>query len=205
MALMMCYKTLLANFFGDAVYLGAAGKEDALWVAQCLRGDPAAFEPLVRKYERVLFSVALRLVGDYEDARDATQNTFIRAFERLDRFDPDRKFFSWIYRIAVNECLNFRRSRKAQEPLTGEFEVPPGSFEALQALEARERVDEALEALSSEYREVVVLRYFAELSYEEISEATGVPEKTVKSRLFSARQRLAALLGADDGDESNGE
>ena len=75
--------------------------------------------------------------------------------------------------------------------------MPPGSFEALAAVEARERVDDALKALSLEYREVIVLRYFAELSYEEISDAIGVPEKTVKSRLFSARQRLATLLGTE--------
>jgi RNA polymerase sigma-70 factor, ECF subfamily len=187
------------------VYLGTALNEDALWVARCLKGDPAAFEPLVRKYERALFSVALRLMRDYEDARDATQNTFIRAFEGLERYDPDRKFFSWIYRIAVNECLNLRRARKPQEPLGEDFEVPPRSFEGLQAAEARERMDEALAALTLEYREVIVLRYFAELSYAEISEATGVPEKTVKSRLFSARQRLATLLGADVGDEDDGE
>jgi RNA polymerase sigma-70 factor (ECF subfamily) len=162
-----------------------------------MKGDLAAFEPLVRKYERVLFSVALRLVGDYEDARDATQNAFIRAYERLDRYDPERKFFSWIYRIAINECLNLRRARKPHEPLAGEFEVPAGLVEALTATETRERVDGALKALSLEYREVIVLRYFAELSYEEISDATGVPQKTVKSRLFSARQRLATLLGAE--------
>jgi RNA polymerase sigma-70 factor (ECF subfamily) len=187
------------------VYLESARNEDSIWVAKCLKGDSAAFEPLVRKYERVLFAVALRLVGDYEDARDATQNAFIRAFERLDRYDPERKFFSWIYRIAVNECLNLRRSRKPQEPLTGDAEAPSGAFEAVQAIEVRERVGEALAALSVEYREVIVLRHFAELSYEEISEATGVPEKTVKSRLFSARQRLAVLLGADAGEEINGE
>jgi RNA polymerase sigma-70 factor (ECF subfamily) len=187
------------------VYLGSAQQEDALCVARCLKGDLGAFEPLVRRYERVLFSVALRLVGNYEDARDATQNTFVKAFERLDRFDPEHKFFSWIYRIAVNESLNFRRSRRPSEPLAGDFEVPAGSFDAIQAGETRERVDAALRTLSPEYREVIVLRHFAELSYEEISDATGVPEKTVKSRLFSARQRLATLLGADAEDMSDGE
>lgn len=189
------------------MYLDSTRNEDSIWVAECLKGDLAAFEPLVRKYERVLFSVALRLVGDYEDARDATQNTFIRAYERLDRYDPERRFFSWIYRIAVNESLNFRRARRPLrlEPLVGDVEAPSAIIEALQATEVRQRVDEALAALSFEYREVIVLRHFVELSYEEISEATGVPEKTVKSRLFSARQRLATLLGADAGEETNGQ
>lgn len=174
--------------------------EDSRWVAACLRGDPDAFEPLVRKYERVMFSVALRLVGDYEDARDVTQNAFIRAFERLDQFDPGRKFFSWIYRIAVNESLNLRRARKPQTPLQDVFAVSGEPLDGLEREELAKRVEAALAKLSFEYREVIVLRHFAESSYEEIAQATGVPEKTVKSRLFTARQRLAALLGAPEGD-----
>ena len=169
--------------------------DDARLVARCLKGDQGAFELLVTRYERVLFSVALRLVGDYEDARDATQNAFIRAYEHLDTFDPARKFFSWIYRIAVNECLNLRRARHSSEPLPPTFETEGGAFDAVAAAEAHEQIQAALLALTPEYREVVVLRHFADLSYEEISEAIGVPEKTVKSRLFSARKRLGEILG----------
>jgi RNA polymerase sigma-70 factor, ECF subfamily len=198
--MIMCYKHDAANYSEPPVYLESE-REDARWVAVCLRGDPEAFEPLVRKYERVVFSVALRLVGDYEDARDVTQNAFIRAFERLDQFDPGRKFFSWIYRIAVNESLNLRRARKPQTPLQdGFFEVSSEPLDGLEREELARRVDAALARLSFEYREVIVLRHFAELSYEEIAQATGVPEKTVKSRLFTARQRLAALLGAPEGN-----
>jgi RNA polymerase sigma-70 factor (ECF subfamily) len=176
-------------------------------VALCLQGDHAAFEPLVKRYERVLFSVALRLTGEYEDARDATQNTFVKAFEQLHRYDPQRRFFSWIYRIAVNECLNLRRSRKPEEPLAaGDAEIDShgGPFEAFAKVEARSRIDQALRRLTFEYREVIVLRHFVDLSYEEMAEAIGVPEKTVKSRLFSARQKLAGLLGTA-GDATDGE
>ena len=175
-------------------------------MARCLAGDHAAFEPLVSRYERVLFRVALRLTGEYEDARDATQNAFIKAFEQLHRYDGKRRFFSWIYRIAVNECLNLRRSRRPQEALTersGGAETQGGPFEAFAQAEARSRIDRAMAHLSFEYREVIALRHFADLSYEEMADAIGVPEKTVKSRLFSARQKLAGLLGikgdADDG------
>ena len=70
--------------------------DERAWVARCLKGDASAFEPLVARYERPLFAVALRLVANYEDARDVTQNAFIRAYEHLDSFDPDRRFFSWI-------------------------------------------------------------------------------------------------------------
>lgn len=171
------------------------GIDDAACIARCLRGDASAFEPLVTRYQRVLFSVALRLVGNYEDARDATQNAFVRAYANLDRFDPAHKFFSWIYRIVVNECLNVRRARKPQEPLVDEFPVSGGSFEAVEAAERRTRIDAAIKRLTDDQREVIVLRHFADLSYEEIGETIGVPEKTVKSRLFSARQRLGELLG----------
>lgn len=168
--------------------------DDCVWVARCLKGDAAAFEPLVERYQRVLFAVALRLLRNYDDAKDVTQNTFIRAYEHLDSFDPDRRFFSWIYRIAVNESLNFRRARRTPQSTDGVLEVGGGQTEAVEARERAAWVEQALGKLTDDYREVVVLRYFGELSYEEISEALGVPEKTVKSRLFSARQRLAAEL-----------
>jgi len=173
-------------------------REDGDCVARCLSGDQEAFEPLVSRYERVLFRVAFRLTGEYEDARDVTQNAFVKAFEQLHRYDGKRKFFSWLYRIAVNECLNLRRSRRPQQALQDGFEgadTHRGPFEAFAQVEARSRIDRAMAQLSLEYREVIALRHFADLSYEEMADAIGVPEKTVKSRLFSARQKLAGLLG----------
>lgn len=173
-------------------------------VARCLNGDASAFEPLVTRYERALFAVALRLLGNYEDARDVTQNAFIRAYQRLDTFDPERRFFSWIYRIAINESLNLRRSRRPEEPLGAWHEVEGGQEDGVAAGETAARVEQAIGRLSAEYREVVVLRYFGELSYEEIGRAVGVPEKTVKSRLFSARQRLAGLLEGERTGRAHG-
>jgi len=191
------------------VYLDSDSRDrqDVDCVARCLGGDLAAFEPLVGRYERVLFRVALRLTGEYEDARDATQNAFVKAFEQLHRYDRKRKFFSWIYRIAVNECLNLRRARRPQEALTERFDgadTQASPFEAFAQAEARGRIDRAMADLSFEYREVIALRHFADLSYEEMADAIGVPEKTVKSRLFSARQKLAGLLGIK-GDANDGE
>jgi len=191
----VCYKVARTNFSHAAVYVMTDGNDERACVARCLKGDASAFEPLVARYERALFGVALRLVGNYEDARDVTQNTFIRAYERLETFDPDRRFFSWVYRIAVNESLNLRRARRPQEELGTSIEVAGGQAEAVEAGERAARIERALAQLSEEYREVVMLRYYGELSYEEIGAAVGVPEKTVKSRLFSARQRLAGLLG----------
>lgn len=168
--------------------------DDGIWVTRCLRGDPTAFEPLVARYQGVLFAVALRMLGDYEDARDAVQNAFVRAYERLETCDPDRKFFSWMYRIAVNECLNTIRARRPTEELAPDMSVDAGAFAAVEASELRQRVQTALTSLTPEYRAVVVLRHFADLSYEEIGESLSIPVKTVKSRLFTARERLAALL-----------
>lgn len=174
--------------------------DDVVCVARCLQGDSSAFEPIVRRYQRVLFSVARRMLGNHEDAMDATQNVFVRAYQRLDTFDPDRRFFSWIYRIAVNECLNARRSRRQDETLAdAPADEGASPLETVAALERSESIDAALVNLSEEHRLVVVLRHFAELSYTEISEAIGVPEKTVKSRLFDARQRLGMLLRQQPG------
>ena len=174
--------------------------DDVACVARCLRGDSSAFEPIVRRYQRVLFSVARRMLGNHEDAMDATQNVFVRAYQRLDTFDPNRRFFSWIYRIAVNECLNVRRSRRPDEELAdAPADAADSPLETVAALERSESIDAALVKLSEDHRLVVVLRHFAELSYTEISEAIGVPEKTVKSRLFDARQRLGMLLRLQPG------
>lgn len=178
--------------------------DDLVCVARCLQGDSSAFEPIVRRYQRVLYGVARRMLANHDDALDATQNAFAHAYERLDTFDPGRRFFSWIYRIAVNECLNARRARRPGEPLADGMGAPDaGSPEQIvENLERSESIDAALTRLSEDHRLVVVLRHFADLSYTEISDAIGVPEKTVKSRLFDARQRLGILLrlqaGGDD-------
>ena len=168
-------------------------------IARCLKGDASAFEPLVERYDKVLFTVALRLLGNAEDARDATQNAFVRAYQRLDSFDPSRRFFSWIYRIAVNESLNLRRAQRPHDPLPETLMAAGGAMDGIEARELSERVQAALMTLTPEHRAVVVMRHFADLSYEEIAETLDIPEKTVKSRLFSARQRLAPLLAAGEG------
>jgi RNA polymerase sigma-70 factor (ECF subfamily) len=174
----------------------AEPNDEVVWVARCLRGDPSAFEAIVNRYQRVMFALALRMVGDYEDARDATQNAFIRAYERLDTYDPERRFFSWMYRIVVNECLNFRRARRPTEPLDEGIEEPAdaGPLRLAENGEQSARIDAALVKLPEDQRMVIVLRHFADLSYAEIGDILGVPEKTVKSRLFEARQRLGELL-----------
>jgi RNA polymerase sigma-70 factor (ECF subfamily) len=173
-----------------------AERDEAL-VSRCLRGEVEAFEPLVSRYQRVLFNAAYRLLGDREEARDAAQSALVKAYEKLASFDPQYRFFSWIYRIVVNEAINTRERRRPSAPLLADVAGGGGVEEALASRERSDSVQAALLRLSAEDREVIVLRHFADQSYAEIGETLGVPEKTVKSRLHEARRRLGRMLGAD--------
>lgn len=172
-------------------------ENDAELVRRCLGGDPEAFRPLVEKYQRVLYNVAYRMVHDREDASDLAQGAFVKAYEKLGSYDPAYQFFSWIYRILVNDTLNFLKRNRPHQSLepTWDAAAPGGPREELEARELSRTVRAALMGLAVDYREVVVLRYFAELSYAEMSVALAIPEKTVKSRLYTARQKLAGILG----------
>ena len=168
--------------------------DDVQLVGRCLRGEVDAFEPLVARYQKVLYNVALRLLGDREDARDVTQSAFAKAYEKLHTYDPSYRFFSWIYRIALNESLNLKHRRPIMTPLDERLATRDTPFDQAFAHEMSERIQAALLKLPPENREVVVLRHFGELCYADIAAALGVPEKTVKSRLYTARQRLAEIL-----------
>jgi RNA polymerase sigma-70 factor (ECF subfamily) len=168
--------------------------QDAALAASAARGDAAAFEALVTRYEAPLFRVAFRMLGDYDDARDVTQTAFIKAYQKLGSFDPRFRFFSWIYRILLNECLNTRRSRRPREALEPDLPAADTPLDLLEAEDRRRMVQRALLALPMEYRQVLVLRHFGDLNYDDIAETLGIPAKTVKSRLYTARQRLLELL-----------
>ena len=186
------------NFSTGAVYF-QKDLDDAALVRRCLEGDTAAFEVLVNEYQRVAFTVALRMLGDYEDARDATQSTFVKAFEKLASYEPSYRFFSWMYRILVNECLNVRRRRHPVDELTAERPSEMPCADAVEAAERHRDVKAALLGLPLHYREVIVLRHFAQMSYEEMSVALEIPMKTVKSRLHTARVQLTRRLSAWSG------
>jgi len=133
-----------------------------------------------------------------EDAKDITQTVFLKVAERLDEYDPKFKFFSWIYRIAVNESLNLLRRSGREEALDDDVELPGRDDDnpeqhANNAQVAR-RIQGALMGMSTNDRMVLTLRHFSECSYQEIAEILDLDEKTVKSRLFEARQRLRDLL-----------
>lgn len=186
---------LLTNFSRAPVYLDQSA-EDAAAVKRCLAGDSTAFEAIVTRYQRVLFTVAARMLGDEEDARDAAQNTFIKVYQKLGTYDSQRRFFSWMYRILLNECMNVRRRPGPNRTPVNDELAGASAPDTIEAAERRRDVKNAILSLPVAYREVIVLRHFAGLSYDEMSEAMGIPAKTVKSRLYSARQQLASRLGA---------
>jgi RNA polymerase sigma-70 factor (ECF subfamily) len=180
------------------VYLKVGEEDEDGLIGRCLAGDSSAFEPLVERYHRPLFGVAVRFLGDRDEAQDVTQTTFLKAYKALATCDRRRRFFSWIYRILVNECLNTLRSRRPTQGLDETIPAAGGSdTDAIDASETRRRVRKALLQLPEAQRDVIVLRHFAEMRYDQMAAALGVPEKTVKSRLFSARQRLCELLAGE--------
>jgi RNA polymerase sigma-70 factor (ECF subfamily) len=169
--------------------------DDKDLVKRCLSRDLKAFETLLERYQKTVFNVALRVLSNTDDAADVTQATFVKAYEKLNSYDSRYKFFSWLYRIAVNTSLNFLEQKKRSD-LLGDEEVSEGNRleEELHAAERVEKLEDAILNLPVEYRVVIVLRHFHDLSYEEMGMILDLPEKTVKSRLFTARQMLKDLL-----------
>jgi len=150
---------------------------------------------LLDRYQKPIYNVALRMVNNIDDAADLTQTVFIKAYEKLNSYNDRFEFYSWLYRIAVNTSLNFVEKNKRQD-LLGDRDVFQGSDveDELESLERVEKLEEAILELAPEYRIVIVLRHFHDLSYNEMGTILDIPEKTVKSRLFAARQLLKGLL-----------
>lgn len=172
----------------------AADEQDRALVQRCLDGERDAASDLVDRYQRRLFNVALRMLGNVQDAEDVTQTVFGKAFVSLRSYDRRYRFFSWIYRMTVNESLNAFKRRRQMVTLEDQPDLPaPGTATDL-AVEAEDRVGKALMDLKPDDRAVVVLRHFVSFSYEEIADVLEVPVRTVKSRLFSARERLRLAL-----------
>lgn len=166
-------------------------EDDRILVRSCREGDRAACERLFMRYQKPVFNAALRLLRNSEDAEDVAQTTFLKAFGHLAGYDPKYKFYSWIYRIAVNEALNVLGSRKDSGQVSGEEpDEAPGPDRRVESEQLSEAIEVALMAIKPELRAVVVLRHSLHLSYQDMSDVLEVPEKTVKSRLYDARQLL---------------
>ncbi len=162
---------------------------------RCLAGDLRAFEELVARYERTIFNSARSIVRDYDDACDVTQSTFLKAYESLSQYRPEHKFFSWLYRIAVNEAMKMVQKRDRHVELDERLATTTGGpAENYEQTELAEQLEDSMMDLNTPARVILVLRHFAELSYRELSYVLDLPEPTVKSRLFEARRSLSKLL-----------
>lgn len=175
-------------------------EQEQTWVLQARRGDRTAFSRLVEAYQRPVFNLTYRMLGSVEEAEDAAQEAFLRAYSRLGQYDPEMKFSTWLFSIANHYCIDRLRKRRTTQisfddnPVLQNLEGsdPRPERHALQQ-EARVEVQALLDRLAPEYRTPLILRYWEDLSYEEIAESMNVTVATVKSRLFRARQQLAAI------------
>jgi RNA polymerase sigma-70 factor (ECF subfamily) len=171
---------------------------DQALVERFRKGDREAFTELVVRYQRPIYNAAFWILRSADDARDIAQAVFLKVAEHLDEYDSQRRFFSWIYRIAVNESLNLLRRNGHEEVLDEEVDLPESESanpEArARAAEQTRDIERALLSMSPADRAVLVLRHFSECSYQEIAQILDIDEKTVKSRLFEARNRLHNLL-----------
>lgn len=181
-------------------------------VERALTGDADAFGEIVHRWERRIFALAFGMLGREEDARDATQETFLAAFRSLRGFRGDAKVSSWLHRIAVNQCITRQRRARVrkEDALEDEAERHSSRFATPQELspawvaegrESSDAVRRAVNSLPLELRQVVVMKEFEELTFQEISDALNVPLSTVKSRLYTALRQLQMRLEKFGGQE----
>jgi len=179
----------------------AAGQNDDALILRVQRGEQNAYGELVRSYMQPAYYSALALVGSHDEAMDASQQAFIRAWESIRKFETGRSFFTWYYRILRNLCLNRIRDREAQarsfSTMTPLFDVASAEDDPAEETDRvllRERVRAAMQLLRPEEREIIVLRDFDGYSYAEIAELLEIPHGTVMSRLYYARKHLKDML-----------
>ena len=176
--------------------------DDDRLVALVTAGDQAAFATLVERYKRPVYTLAYRLLGNGADAEDAAQETFVRAYTRLSTYQPGGRFGSWLLAITSHWCIDFLRRRRAVslDAIQSTLSLPASGDlpETLALRSERQREVQAwLASLPESYRLVLVLRYWHELSYDDISEAIGEPVSTERMRLFRARQALGKFHSAE--------
>jgi RNA polymerase sigma-70 factor (ECF subfamily) len=183
-------------------------EEERAWIEQALRGDRAAFGQLVRAYERPVYNLAYRMLGNPAEAEDAAQETFLRAYTKLATYQPGRKFVNWLLSIASHHCIDRLRRKSRAPQLSLDDSLPPQWFasdaqrpdQVVGQKQERERVRAVLDTLPPDYRAAVVLRYWHGLSYDEIATTTGSTESAIKSRLHRARRMMAERLEPAQAD-----
>jgi RNA polymerase sigma-70 factor (ECF subfamily) len=176
--------------------------EEQVWLEQARRGDQTAFGRLIEAYQRPVYNLAYRMLNNPGEAEEAAQEAFIRAYTRLHTYNPTHKFSTWMLSITSNYCIDLIRKRRAlllsiDEPLPPHpalmSDGQKGPEAQMEINEQQEMVQSLLQELPEDYREAVVLRYWHELSYEEIAEMMDTSVSAIKSRLFRARRQLAEV------------
>ncbi len=169
------------------------------WLKRAQKGDDLAFARLVEVYQKPVYNLCYRMLGNAGDAEDAAQETFIRAYNALRRYDPERKFSTWLLSIASNYCIDQHRRRKLPTFSVDELDSPdiPEKSASLEAMlmqdEHQAKVSALLETLKPKDKALIVMRYWHEYSYEEMAESLSMSVSAVKSRLHRARKELAEV------------
>jgi RNA polymerase sigma factor (sigma-70 family) len=182
-------------------------EEDIQLVARARTGDERAFRALLAKYERAVFTICLRMVRNRDEATDLAQESFIKVFASLDRYNPEYAFSSWLFKITSNLCIDHLRKRRIttlamDDPIesekgefTRQYVAPdPTPDETFSRNEKMQKLDAGIAALPEHYRIMLVLRHQEDLSYEEIAESLAIPLGTVKARIHRAREMLKSIL-----------
>jgi RNA polymerase sigma-70 factor (ECF subfamily) len=185
-------------------------QDEVTVMERCRRGSKEAFEAIVRRYMKDAYFIALGLVGNREDALDLSQEAFILTYRNMKRFNPTRPFFPWFYQILRNLCFNHSRKRTDERRLVEQFDGRQVEREAgnnftpdvvAERNEVKDRVWKAIGRLDNKHREVIVLRHFRSLSYEQIAQNLFCSKGTVMSRLYYARRRLKEILDSEKGGQ----
>jgi RNA polymerase sigma-70 factor (ECF subfamily) len=191
--------TLAGQVSRDAAPLSRNAESEA--IAACQRGEREAFDTLVVRYQRDIYRLCYRYVNNHEDANDLVQEVFLRAWRAIGRFRGQSRFSTWLYRIAVNACLNFRAARRTPTRELPDTLADPGlpaSDRILREEKAR-RVREAVGRLPEKQRATLILKVYHELTHQEVADVLGSTVGTVKANLFHALGNLRKLMGEDEG------
>jgi RNA polymerase sigma-70 factor (ECF subfamily) len=176
--------------------------DEAVWLEEARRGSKEAFGELITAYQSPVFNLAYRMLGNADEAEQAAQEAFIRAWTRLDSYDPAHKFSTWLLSITSNYCIDQLRKRRAQLlSIEGPLPAHPalmsentdGPEAQATSSERQESVQQLLDTLPDDYKQAVVLRYWYDMSYEEIAEVMETSVSAIKSRLFRARRQMAEV------------
>lgn len=183
-------------------------EQEQVWIRQALGGDKDAYTRLVEVYQTPVYNLAYRMLGNAQEAEDAAQEAFIRAYTRLRTYDPTRKFASWLLSITSHYCIDCLRRRRSNvvsleelPPWQGVVSERPRPEERLIENQKRDAVQALLSALPPQYRAPVVLHYWYDFSYQEIAEMMNLTESAVKSRLHRAREKLVQVASRMDENE----